>query len=143
MALYGSIRILTQAGTTRSALRTTVTALLVAWLSAGFFGTAPEATGWVSKASADDSRSTRVSFVLNGRVVAEQTFRATLRRLVRSPQPRVSERIVNEDGSHGGHGKTYDARDPDSGERWLYMEVTLRDRSGQSRESRVLRRARR
>lgn len=99
--------------------------------------------GLAGVAQADGPRAGRVSFVVNGRSVPEQTFQATLRRLVRAPSPRVSERIVNEDGSHGGHGKTYDARDPNSGERWIYMEVTLRNRAGQSRMSRVLRRARR
>lgn len=114
-----------------------LTALLLCTLGVGAAATVPG-----SQAEAQRSRN-RISFVLNGRVVPEPTFQATLRRLVLSRSPRVSERIVNEDGSHGGHGKTYDARDPNSDERWLYMEVTLRDRQGRSRISRVLRRARR
>lgn len=77
------------------------------------------------------------SYFIEGEEVDQTTFEAQLAQLTVEAEPIEAETVENEDGSYGGSGATYVARDGD--EEWLYSVVSFNEMDGSVRESRSLR----
>lgn len=83
---------------------------------------------------ADDSDGPVIAYAIDGNIVDEATFNALFERLEVDEQSFGGETVVEPDGSYGGAGQLFHARDGDVSYRYEFHTHPRDDeREGQSR----------